>query len=168
MPMPSSGTITFAQLQTEFGGSNPISLNEYYRGGAYVPNITANNAVPTSGAISLSNFYSATALYPITIVSTWGSNFGASPVVSDAKTLTVPSGNPGTVRFDISASDGTLQYLKTGGIWTTFTNGTTLAVANGNTLEMRFFGDVFDGWSVSVKDHTTGGTIGSWDGSVSH
>jgi len=59
MAMPSSGTITFAQLQTEFGGSNPISLSEYYRGGGLVPNITANNAVPTSGAIDLQDFYGA-------------------------------------------------------------------------------------------------------------
>jgi hypothetical protein len=59
MAMPSSGTITFAQLQTEFGGSNPIGINEYYRGGGLVPDIAANAGVPTSGAISLSNFYNA-------------------------------------------------------------------------------------------------------------
>ena len=63
MAIPSSGTLTFTQIQTEFGGSNPIGLNEYYRGGAYVPNIPANSAIPTSGAISLSNFYNSTALF---------------------------------------------------------------------------------------------------------
>ena len=57
MALPSSGLITLAQIQAEFGGSNPISLSEYYRNGAYV---TSNNTnVPTSGAISLSNFYGA-------------------------------------------------------------------------------------------------------------
>lgn len=59
MAVPSSN-IDFSDLQTEFGGSSPISLTEYYRGGAYVPNITANAAVPTSGAISLSQFAGAT------------------------------------------------------------------------------------------------------------
>ena len=34
MAMPGSGTISFSQLQTEFGGANPISLSEYYRGGS--------------------------------------------------------------------------------------------------------------------------------------
>jgi len=31
--LPASGTITLDDLQTEFGGSNPIQLSEYYRGG---------------------------------------------------------------------------------------------------------------------------------------
>ena len=57
MAMPASGAITFAQLQTEFGGANPISLSEYYNGGAYV----ANGAVPSSGTISLSQFYGLSA-----------------------------------------------------------------------------------------------------------
>ena len=38
MALQSSGTITLAQIQTEFGGSNPIGLSEYYKGGSYVPN----------------------------------------------------------------------------------------------------------------------------------
>ena len=55
MALPSSGPLALTQIQTEFGGSNPISMSEYYRGGAYV---TSNNTtVPTSGAISISNFY---------------------------------------------------------------------------------------------------------------
>lgn len=57
MALQSSGLITLAQIQAEFGGSNPISLSEYYRNGTYV---TSNNtSVPTSGAISVSNFYGA-------------------------------------------------------------------------------------------------------------
>ncbi len=40
----------------EFGGSAPHSLTEYYRGGSLVPNTTTNENVPTSGAISLTNF----------------------------------------------------------------------------------------------------------------
>jgi hypothetical protein len=60
MTLPASGTITLAQIQTEFGGTNPIGLNEYYRGGIYVINGLAQNAnIPTSGVISLSNFYGA-------------------------------------------------------------------------------------------------------------
>jgi hypothetical protein len=30
MALPSSGAISFSQIQTEFGGTNPISLSEYY------------------------------------------------------------------------------------------------------------------------------------------
>jgi len=39
------------------GGANPVSLSEYYRGGANVPDISQNNAIPTSGAIRVNNFY---------------------------------------------------------------------------------------------------------------
>lgn len=57
--MPSSGTITFDDLLTVFGGSEPVSLSAYYRGGSLVPDITKNAGVPTSGAISLADFYGA-------------------------------------------------------------------------------------------------------------
>jgi hypothetical protein len=67
MTLPASGTIAVSQIQTEFGGANPVSLSEYYRGGAYV---TSNNtSVPTSGAISLSNFYGAVKQFAFTISS---------------------------------------------------------------------------------------------------
>lgn len=63
MAIPSSGAISLSTIQTEFGGSNPISLNEYYAGGSLVPAGTSGTygAVPSSGAISLQNFYGTTA-----------------------------------------------------------------------------------------------------------
>jgi hypothetical protein len=59
MPLPTSGPLTLAQIQTEFGGTNPISLSEYYAGGANVPAGTSGTfgAVPSSGTISIQNFY---------------------------------------------------------------------------------------------------------------
>jgi len=59
MTLPSSGPLTLANIQTEFGGSNPISLSEYYAGGSYVPAGTSGTygAVPSSGTISIRNFY---------------------------------------------------------------------------------------------------------------
>jgi len=59
MPLPSSGPLSLANIQTEFGGSNPISLSEYYAGGGLVPAGTSgtNGPVPSSGTISISNFY---------------------------------------------------------------------------------------------------------------
>lgn len=67
MALPLSGPLSLSQIQAEFGGSNPISLSEYYRGGPYT---TPNNTnVPTSGAISISNFYGATRQFAFTISS---------------------------------------------------------------------------------------------------
>lgn len=59
MALPSSGPLTLNDIQTEFGGSNPISLSEYYAGGAYVPSGTTGTygAVPSSGTIGIRNFY---------------------------------------------------------------------------------------------------------------
>lgn len=55
MTLQSSGAISLANLQSEFGGSNPISASEYYSGGAHVGSWVSG--VPSSGTISLSNFY---------------------------------------------------------------------------------------------------------------
>ena len=59
MALPSSGPISLSMIQTEFGGANPISLSEYYKNGPYVLATDYAPNVPTSGPISLSNFYGA-------------------------------------------------------------------------------------------------------------
>jgi len=55
MPVVGSGLISLQSLATEFGGSTPHSLSEYYRIGGLVPR--TETSVPTSGLISLSQFY---------------------------------------------------------------------------------------------------------------
>lgn len=56
MAIPGPGpAISISTLNTEFGGG--YAMSSYYRGGTYVPNSPQNAAIPTSGAISLSNFY---------------------------------------------------------------------------------------------------------------
>ena len=57
MALPSSGTISLSQLQTQFGGSNPVSMSEYYRSGANVSNNAVNASIPTSGTLNMSGFY---------------------------------------------------------------------------------------------------------------
>tara|TARA_B110000971_G_scaffold44083_1_gene43828 strand:+ start:182 stop:1030 length:849 start_codon:yes stop_codon:yes gene_type:complete len=56
MAIQPSGAISLSDIQTEFTGSNPISISEYYRGLLVTTN---NTGVPTSGAITLANFYGA-------------------------------------------------------------------------------------------------------------
>ena len=48
MTLQSSGAISLADVQTEFGGSNPIGIDEYYGRAA---------GIPASGTISLNDFY---------------------------------------------------------------------------------------------------------------
>mgnify|MGYP003641031680 FL=1 len=60
MAIPSSGSsLALSAIQTEFGGSNPIGMSEYYAGGDNVPSGTAGDAgdIPSSGAIAFSQFY---------------------------------------------------------------------------------------------------------------
>ena len=65
MALPSSGVLTLNDIQTEFGGTNPIDLSDYYRGGGLVPDSGPNAAIPTSGAISVSDFYGSANLIPL-------------------------------------------------------------------------------------------------------
>ena len=62
MAVTSSAPIDIGDLVTEFGGDAPHSLTEYYRGGSLVPNTTTNANVPTSGAISLTNFFGSSSV----------------------------------------------------------------------------------------------------------
>jgi len=59
MALPSSGPLSLTDIQTEFGGAGPLSLNMYYKGGAYVLATDYAPNVPASGQISISDFYGA-------------------------------------------------------------------------------------------------------------
>jgi len=96
MALQSSGIITLTNIQTEFGGSNPIGMSEYYRGGS---NTTANNTdVPTTGAISMSNFYSGTSVYTYTI--------SASVQEANVRSLAITSGWDGTAPLKVVINSG--------------------------------------------------------------
>jgi hypothetical protein len=56
MALSASGAISFSQIQSEFGGSNPISLNEYYTGS--IPGNTINQTI-TPTVISASSTYTS-------------------------------------------------------------------------------------------------------------
>jgi len=62
MALPGSGPISSSMIQTEFGGSNPTAISEYYKGGANVPNTGTNVNIPTSGQIKFGDFYNGSDL----------------------------------------------------------------------------------------------------------
>lgn len=76
MALQSSGTISLSQVQGEFGGSNPISISEYYG---------AATGVPGSGRISLSDFYGKSNYIKLQQV-------GSAIVRGSAGSIAVPSG----------------------------------------------------------------------------
>jgi hypothetical protein len=61
MPVPLE-PVPMSSIQSEFGGSSPISLSEYYRSGGLVPSdiavspVTGEVQIPTSGSIRIGMF----------------------------------------------------------------------------------------------------------------
>lgn len=78
MTLQSSGAISLTDILAEFGGvSGPgisLPLSQYYAGGSFVAAGTmgypggVSTPIPSSGAISFSNFYGATSVIPIGII----------------------------------------------------------------------------------------------------
>ena len=75
-PLQSSGAISLSDIQTEFGGSNPVSMSEYYRDASYtnhdgagVPNLTVNSDIPNSGTVGMDDFHATVGSVTITISS---------------------------------------------------------------------------------------------------
>jgi hypothetical protein len=67
MSVTGSGKVALGgDVASELGGSTPHKMSEYYRNGAYTG--SNNTDVPTSGKISLSNFFGASAGVLVTVV----------------------------------------------------------------------------------------------------
>jgi hypothetical protein len=122
-----SGTISINDLATQFGGTVPHSMDEYYKGGANVPNISVNASVPTSGQISLDDFYGAAASAPLTftgqgttsITTTWPSTAGTYSVACVVSSATASdSPKTATLAITTAASTNTLTSPTLGSVIT--------------------------------------------------
>ena len=76
MTLQTSGAISLSQIQSEFGGSNPISMSEYYRNGSNVPSTITGNAGSWSSYVGNTSSYYWSNLYILVwnssqISSTW-------------------------------------------------------------------------------------------------
>lgn len=66
MSIPSTGVVTFSHLQTVFGGTNPISMSEYFTNASssYTSGVSG---IPSTGAvINISNFRGKSKTTPVT------------------------------------------------------------------------------------------------------
>ena len=95
-----SGAISLSDIQTEFGGANPISLSEYYRNGTYVP--PGATAIPESGAIDLSDFYGADNQFAFSITSDTAN--------ADIRALAVAAGWDESTRLVANVNAGVTLY----------------------------------------------------------
>lgn len=122
MALPSSGNISITQIQTEFGAPAGTALSAFLRGGAYVPDTATNAGVPTALPITVTDFYGASALVPLS-VSISGSGTD-SDSVSPFSTTTVVTANA-------SGGSGTKSY-----VWTRVSGHTGFTESGMNTNQL--------------------------------
>ncbi len=130
MALQTSGPISLADIQTEFGGSNPISLSEYYGGGTYVP-AGANPGIATSGAINMNSFYGGVAATVLTISSNVNNyDIGAQAIAAggDKSTPVILTINAG-VTVGSTSSSTPAMYTGTG-----WGSGTTINITNNGSI----------------------------------
>ena len=171
MALPASGTLSLNDIKTEFNGVNPIAMNAYYRGGAYT---TSNNtSVPTSGAISISNFYGAsnTVGTTWTQAATYTNNTTAfiSVVYGAGRYIAVGSGrSPTTTSTMLYSTDGDTWTGSTAiySVYTSsptgiyFVNGTFLAIGGGATTNAAYSTDGITWTPTLIKASTQYGVGG--------
>jgi hypothetical protein len=101
MTLPGSGTISINSLVGEFGGSAPHALSEYYRNGGLVS--SGNTNIPTSGALSLSDFYGSTSTITrdIRVQMSYNAGHGYSAFgVTSANSTASPQSYSGSLLFN--------------------------------------------------------------------
>jgi len=174
MAIPSSGPLTFSAIQTEFGGSNPIGLNEYYAGGANVPAGTSGTygAVPSSGTISVRNFYGTSDITPAGQIE-YTRSISSGPTtlswtcpvgVTSVSVLIIAWGrNGGTAAFTccnwrggVGGPGGGLVYINN--LSVTPGNSYTLGFADPAQNDRFYFGTQANGYAQQGSNPGSGGT----------
>lgn len=137
MAVKSSGALSFAtDIVGEFSDSTPHSLSEFYKGGGKVPDAAGNGNVPTSGAISMGDFYGA--VNRIAISLTISSNTNNYNIFSSKGGSYVAGISDVTLTINSSAAVGSTSTgtyaLDTGTGWST---GDTITIVNNGTVKGR-------------------------------
>ena len=134
MAIPSAGSaLALSAIQTEFGGSNPISMSEYYAGGDNVPSGTTGDSgnIPSSGTISMSQFYGSTNRVSIALtISSTTQNYN----IYSNKGGTYSAGNSDitlTVQAIVGSSSTGGYGIDTGSQWA---SGDTVKIINNNQI----------------------------------
>lgn len=112
MTLQASGAISLSEIQTEFGGSNPIAINEYI-------NYRTSGKQLGTGGLSFSDFYEGdvTPLYK-TILTVSNSDYGGSKIVTSTYTTgpdnTIVTNTPTSIDYAITklyGFDNDADYL---------------------------------------------------------
>ena len=149
-------TISFSEIQTFYGGSNPISISEYYRGGSEVPGdqVTAQSNTSGTADQTVGQF-----TVDVTSTTAFTGSLGGSTVRSQN---TATSGTFVSTTYTVLASDAAI-FINGGGTnhvggedgteatgsHTTTRNGSTLYGSTSHSTTMRYRGPASDGTEFS-------------------
>lgn len=120
MPLPASGTISLNDIATEFGGTAPHSVSEYYGAGG----------APASGTISLASFYGRSAAFNFT------QTISADTTNYNLRNAAVAAGWNGTTPLiaSVTINSGVYVSANSTGTWAFDTGsipaGSTLTLVN--------------------------------------
>ena len=151
MPLQSSGAISLSDIQTEFGGTNPISMSEYYRGGAYVTD--NNTGVPTSGTIDIGDFYGA--------VNQFSYTFSSSTQEVDLNSTLTTAGWNGSDPVVVTINSGVYLWsdsTSTGGLTVSSAFNGLLTITNNGYIIGRG-GDAGQAGGPALVNNATGVTL---------
>lgn len=158
MTLPTSLPLSLGQVYTEFGAPAGTPLGSFLRGGAYVPNVSQNNNVPTALPISLGQLLGATKSVPL--AASVSPTTVSGNVQSASKNPSVTSG-----AATVSASGGTGSYSYS---WT-FVSGNSFTINSPTSASTTFTAQV--GTVASGTKYTISGvyqcTVTSGGSSVS-
>lgn len=179
MPLQLTGEISLANIQTEFGGSNPISLSEYYSDGIYVPNSTigypggVETTIPVASqkTISLANFYGSANRIKQLYTFTFGQNWTVPAGMTSAIIYAVGGGGKGGGGWNAGREAVAAAAFSSGGgggagevkiLTATMTPGTTVSISigAGSTVDAQQGGTT----SVSIPGFGTANAVGGYSG----
>jgi len=142
MALQTSGAISLSDLQSEFGGSNPISINEYYRGGTYVPSTSTTTTTTYQPGPGSTNFAAASLSSPL---NGWAQR----------------QDSPYTVRIFWNSDTQLVEFSGTAlGIPSSYTTGgwTYYRSSTAAFTNVPFAGANYYVWSIRRQQTTTSGT----------
>lgn len=137
MPLPTTGPISLSDIQNEFGGSNPISITEYYG---------IVSGIPTSGRISFSDFRGKSKpnddVTPLPL--NW-SRLYLGPSYSTAQAMFTGINTDISVKIllNIETSietsiNGTVKYQVNNGSQIAMLYSVNVNISNGDTLKLHY------------------------------
>lgn len=134
-------------IVTSTFGPNTLS-NTIVRDGSMDANFKTALAAHRDSVLSLKPSSTSPACYLVT-VGKWVKSTNSGTVVSDNATIKVPTGNSGVLVLHLDATSYVTKWSKNGGAFTTFVDGATVTVADGDTLK-------FEGLALVAQDFVNG------------